>query len=789
MALTGKALMFALAGVLRAGAGRAGYLSGLPFITLGGVRVGTIRDNPAIGVLVESLQITDILDETPNTCTFTILGMQPTVGQAIVIVFGSVNAGYKEFAGIVLSTEGGYVDIPAHGAVTVHGIDYTYLANAKKVIGRYQTQSATAIAIDLLTRFTSGLTATHVQAGLPTVDEFTVTNQDFSSGMNALAKRIGAYWYIGYDRDLHFFLEESTAGQDPQPITAAHRSLADVRVLTDMAPVVNQVLMEGGGSTVAADCAPGATVIPVLDGVWYPPQGLVAAGPQRLQYSALQQGGVGALVGMLETPSVAPSLALQLGAGVTLGSHQYAYTWVTINGETRPSPVASVTTGAIAAPTRPPVVSSVKQQFHISDEANGWKVGEQVAWTYGYNVADSLDSVTMAAPSASVIAEANTYGGWFHNQATPSPWAIMVRLYYSPDPRVKRIVVWVRIYGVLPDRVPGPLLVLSGYGFVNSPGLAIENGGPGYFDVEYSNIFYSAAPGSFPVANPTYGTVQVEGIATGPTAGSGLLSRKLYRSAAGTTTPLKLVATISGNTITGYTDTLADGALGVNAPATDTAQIPSQAGSVKAGSAALLVTGTGPFLPGGGWVQAASLILRYTGFSGTSSLALASPLPSALNYGVTVRALAALIVPASGAGAVVVPLTIGDELNVIAQADDPALQASTATLLGGDGIIQEYLQDNRLSYTEALARARAHLVLQSRPQVSVGFTCRDRWAQSGRTLSIELTTPRVSGYFKIMQVTIGRFGPHVQPTRTITASSARVSFEDLLRRTKEGMLK
>lgn len=52
---------------------------------------------------------------------------------------------------------------------------------------------------------------------------------------------------------------------------------------------------------------------------------------------------------------------------------------------------------------------------------------------------------------------------------------------------------------------------------------------------------------------------------------TGTTARKVYRSEAGTTTPLKLLTTIANNTATTYTDNTADSALGAAAPSTNTA--------------------------------------------------------------------------------------------------------------------------------------------------------------------------------------------------------------------------
>jgi len=68
----------------------------------------------------------------------------------------------------------------------------------------------------------------------------------------------------------------------------------------------------------------------------------------------------------------------------------------------------------------------------------------------------------------------------------------------------------------------------------------------------------------------THGQVAVSAI---PIGGSGVTQRKLYRTAAGGSTYL-LLTTLTNNTATTYTDNIADGSLGAQAPTTNTTADP-----------------------------------------------------------------------------------------------------------------------------------------------------------------------------------------------------------------------
>ena len=63
-----QARMYALGKIMRGGASRGGYVSSAVYIAIDGVHVG-FGATPH-RVLLDTLTITDELDETPNTCGF-----------------------------------------------------------------------------------------------------------------------------------------------------------------------------------------------------------------------------------------------------------------------------------------------------------------------------------------------------------------------------------------------------------------------------------------------------------------------------------------------------------------------------------------------------------------------------------------------------------------------------------------------------------------------------------------------------------------------------------------------
>jgi hypothetical protein len=277
----------------------------------------------------------------------------PTKGEDVIVTLGSVNNLTRLFAGNILEVEKVLIEHTDQYVYRIAAIDYTWLGDRRIVRKRYTNQSATAIAQDLVSTFTSGFTSVNVAASLATVDEITFTDETVSGALTRLAKRIGGYWYWDYQKDLHFFLSEST--NNPNDLTTSLASLTAFNHTDDLSQIITRVFVEGYGSTALGDVAVGETALPVETVDYFNAGGgTVVSGPQQIAYTGLQVGGGGSLVGPGAGPSVAPNVALVEGAGVTSGVQKYAFTFVTGAGESLPGPLATLTVGASVRTVDPP---------------------------------------------------------------------------------------------------------------------------------------------------------------------------------------------------------------------------------------------------------------------------------------------------------------------------------------------------------------------------------------------------------------------------------------------------
>lgn len=175
--------------------------------------------------------------------------------------------------------------------------------------------------------------------------------------------------------------------------------------------------------------------------------------------------------------------------------------------------------------------------------------------------------------------------------------------------------------------------------------------------------------------------------------------------------------------------------------------------------------------------------------TGTITVAEIGALRGALRGGSSVVTLPMLKgVPAAGTGSILYAFKDGDGVALLVEVEDTVAQASLAVLLGiPSGVREHFIADSTLTAVTARNLAAAQLALFKDPETRITYQTRDLNTKSGKTISVALGAPQnITGDFKIQSVTMTEIGiaPGLYPLRTVTASTTKFSFEDLLRRTQ-----
>ena len=868
---------------------------------------------------VGRLRISDVLNDAPNTAALTLVytsrvgpaqsgafaahafdaggfatatNQRPILvpppmnpGAPIGIYLGSVDPATQIFGGQILTREQyAEYDRPEHVRYDVSCVDFTRRLNRRKVLKAYGQQSATAIVLDLVATFAPDITTAHVAPGLATITGgMTFTFEEVSRALSRIAEKLGAYWYVDYVGDLHFFAD-SEPGTEPAPLVPG-ADFANFRVSADLSQVRTRVLVEGDGATVLGTLAAGSAILPISQSLPFNAAGGRAkVGETRITYTGLQAGTAKANtvgVGSGGTPPpaapAAPTAALApvstLG-GLSGGPYQYAVTLELADGARsdvgpKSAPVSIVPAGG-APPTSSggldpaapgPILPNHTATYATTFVAGSGSAAGETGGTMGgtvllgrpvgppgsvYNTATPVGGgalttshwyalsylVAGGGETAAVIhpTYAQLTGGYSalqlnlitfandnrvigrrlyraHIAGFPSvvapPWRHVVDI-MNNDPNVnyvdgvadadlpvRTLPTWSTAGGAAEAAIVS--LAVSGDPRVTRRRLYRKDDDGEYKLVteipNNTTTTYTdrSAVGSGGAMMPTTstittGAVQVSNIPLGP---AGTARRRLFRTSAGGTELRELVQ-LADNVTTSYVDGESDATLGGS-------PLPSQGGGggttappTSAGSGYIQIDDLTGF-PASGWVLVGEQLIRYTatsasggfflvGIPGSGVGAIAADIPA----GTVLTAAPALVGVAP-----VVAVTLGDAVQLIAQVDDVPAQQAIAAIEGGDGVIEHYIQDRRLSESGAIARGRAELELFKTIETQLSYTTHDPETRSGRTVHVDLPAPtNITGDFLIQRVTIDdvSYAKNFYPRRSVDASTTRFSFDDVLNR-------
>jgi hypothetical protein len=285
----------------------------------------------------------------------------------------------------------------------------------------------------------------------------------------------------------------------------------------------------------------------------------------------------------------------------------------------------------------------------------------------------------------------------------------------------------------------------------------------------------------------------------------------VYRTIAGGS-QLKLQSTIANNTATTAIDTLADGSLGANAPTSDTSGLAQPSGQVNAGSSTLIVASTVGANAGGGWAVIGNMAIAYGSISGNTLVGIPTTgvgsLVAPVTYGSTIVYSPMLTgIPATGPGSITEAIVAGSDVFLVAQVDDLAAQTTTAAryttaTYTDNGVRSVWVQDRRLSLTEARARGQAELDKKKNGQASCRYATRDMRSRSGRTVNVNMNDPitgqTITNTLRLQRVTVTEIAMNIEndplivddhesvgaPLHTVEASNDRFSLEDLIRQNR-----
>jgi hypothetical protein len=719
----------------------------------------TLNGNP-VRWRVGSLTVHDPINDAPSTATIT-LETQPTVGTRLRVVVGMDPRPAVVFAGPIQRAALSFNGRPSKNllAWACDAIDDTWRADDARPFLTWTGGSATALVQTLVATYAAkyGFAAL-VEANLPPVRVMFDGTSTINDALRQVAKLVGGYFF--WQDLICYFFVTPFPDLTPDPVNGSQWGLlANPRVdlTTDDAQIRTRVYGKGHEEATIAAVDAGETKLPIADAVMFTVTGGRAISDwQRLQYTGVDLGGTGSLVGPGITPTSAPVAAIGTATGVTPGAHTYAFTWKTSAGETLPSPVASVTVGGGYVPKPPPPTGA------NGSGSGGPPAGTNIRYRYYIWDRDGTGNASPPSdPSPAIIC--NGAAPYFSFTVTADMRGLYLLVARSDNNGPWFSAGW---YGssITGITMPIPANVAIGTGYT-------------YWDAVISG---GSDMNNYPGGTLQYpSSVALSGIAVGPSATT---ARNVYRTAAGTTAPLKLLATIADNTTTTYSDTKADAALGAAAPVTDNSGLPIPAGQIPAGATVVPVTSTAWARSDGGWaiVGNGDVIVRYTGVSGNNLIGIPASGNGAvlapINYNSTITGAAML----TGVTGLQAALNVGAPVAIWVQVDNTDAQTALKNRIGGDGIVEFVIVDQRRGEPSLTALCLADLQRYAYPQLTATYTTLDAKSRSGRPVHVTLWGLDLS--LVITDVTIDHVGTGGPPQFHVTAGNNTLSLQDILRR-------
>lgn len=287
-----------------------------------------------------SLNVSDIINEAPNSCTFLIRGTPPNILDQVKVGLSNTAPQNLKFAGSVERVVKSFTDSDSNIVWQVHCIDYTFTLNRYKVFGDFVKTSATTVGQAILA-FCPGFTGTNIVAGLPAIT-ISFGGDDAMRAFSRVATLIGGYADVDYNKDCYLFV--NNPGIAPDPIDVAHMPLNDPAFTyqTDVSQLRNRVFVKGRSAQTQSSALVGASAIAVDDSSGFIGGKVITDNNQILDYVGSDAGkGRATVVGNVTTPgsSGTPAIAAAV-SGALSGTYQWAVAFANANGET---PVGSRT--------------------------------------------------------------------------------------------------------------------------------------------------------------------------------------------------------------------------------------------------------------------------------------------------------------------------------------------------------------------------------------------------------------------------------------------------------------
>lgn len=210
-------------------------------ITIGGIdrtsiiEFGSVRKEDALNNSVDTLNFS--ITKTPA------VSYTPNVNEEVVMT--DLDTSEILFGGYIVQVDR-KLDGHALLGYDIDCIDYAYGLDSQLVFERLENQSVQDTITYLIATYAPDFTSVNVGAADIVLDVVTFNRVTLSAALSTLAKQINYFWYVDYNKDVHFFAKNDEAAPFDITDSSANYIFDSLQVSTDFTQIRNNVIVEGG---------------------------------------------------------------------------------------------------------------------------------------------------------------------------------------------------------------------------------------------------------------------------------------------------------------------------------------------------------------------------------------------------------------------------------------------------------------------------------------------------------------------------------------------------------------
>ena len=197
-------------------------------------------------VLWKTFSKVDNLNSKVDICSFSTRKYgddktwSPSVGDEVQVLDGATSM----FEGVIVKIKE-VLDGSRIQRYKVKCKDWTHYLDRKLVTERYKNKTVNAIISALVSDYATSFTVTNVDCGI-TINSIAFNYVTVSQAIQMLAEQVNYSWYVGYDKDIHFFDKNAELSSFNLTDTNGKYIFNSLKIKDDLSQLRNKVIVRGG---------------------------------------------------------------------------------------------------------------------------------------------------------------------------------------------------------------------------------------------------------------------------------------------------------------------------------------------------------------------------------------------------------------------------------------------------------------------------------------------------------------------------------------------------------------